>query len=65
MELLELLKKDQDQINIILTIKNILKGHKENKSYFYENGGTLKFIEIALDSKDLYLIEMCVQALSE
>ena len=50
MELLELLKKDQDQINIILTIKNILKGHKENKSYFYENGGTLKFIEIALDS---------------
>lgn len=42
-----------DQFNIILTIKNILKGDKCNKSFFLENGGTQKFIDIILESNDL------------
>ena len=45
-ELLSLLSKvkgKQETQNIILSIKNILKGAKANKMFFYENGGTEKF----------------------
>ena len=45
-ELLHLLDKvenKQDVYNIILSIKNILKGAKTNKMFFYDNGGTAKF----------------------
>lgn len=37
-----------DQYNIILTIKNILNGDKQNKMYFLQHGGTQKFSEIIL-----------------
>jgi len=47
------MKSRNDQYNIILTIKNILKGDKENKRYFLENGGTQKFTDIILSSGDL------------
>lgn len=40
MVLLDKMKNRNDQFNIILTIKNILKGDKCNKSYFLDNGGT-------------------------
>ena len=36
-----------------MTIKNILKGDKTNKIYFLENGGTLKFLDIILESNDM------------
>ena len=53
MTLLDKMKNRNDQFNIILTIKNILKGDKTNKSYFLDNGGTSKFIDIILESNDL------------
>ena len=53
MTLLDKMKNRNDQFNIILTIKNILKGDKTNKSYFLNNGGTSKFIDIILESNDL------------
>ena len=41
--LVEKVEDKNDVYNIILTIKNILKGAKENKMFFFENGGTHKF----------------------
>ena len=40
MKLLDQLLSKQDLSNIILTIKNILKGAKENRLFFLEDGGT-------------------------
>ena len=60
MTLLDQMTSRDDRYNIILTIKNILKGDKENKRYFLENGGTQKFTDIILASSDLQLIEMCI-----
>ena len=54
-----------DRYNIIVTIKNILKGDKENKMYFLDHGGTQKFIDIILSSDDIQLMEVCIQAISE
>lgn len=54
-----------DQYNIIVTIKNILKGDEENKQYFLDNGGTKKFIDLILSSDDMQLMEVCIQAISE
>ena len=65
MNLLDYMKSRDDKQNIILTIKNILKGDKENKRYFLENGGTKKFTDIILSSSDLQLIEMCIQGIAE
>ena len=48
LNLLDTLNNRGDQTNIIFTIKNILKGDKENIRYFFDNGGTQKFIEIVL-----------------
>ena len=49
MALLDSMEQRDDKYNIILTIKNILKGDKENKRYFLDNGGTKKFTEIILN----------------
>lgn len=70
MELLDNLSDRHDQFNIILTIKNILKGAKNNKMYFYENGGFRKFVEVALnhaekEPHDLQIIEMSLGAIAE
>ena len=65
MALLDVMEKRDDRYNIILTIKNILKGDKENKKYFLDNGGTTKFTEIILESNDLQLIEICIQGIAE
>lgn len=48
-----------------MTIKNILKGDKVNKIYFYENRGTLKFMDFIIESKDMNFIEMCASGISE
>ena len=53
MALLDYMDQRDDRYNIILTIKNILKGDKENKRYFLDNGGTKKFTDIILTSNDL------------
>lgn len=50
LNLLDTMNSKNDQNNIIFTIKNILKGDKENIRYFHENWGTQKFIEIVLES---------------
>lgn len=50
--LLEKMNDRNDQFNIILTIKNILKGDKVNKLYFLDFGGTQKFTDIILNSSD-------------
>ena len=60
MDLQEDFLKRLDKYNIILTIKNILQGDKENKRFFLEGGGTMKFIEIILNSNDIQLIEMSI-----
>ena len=65
LNLLDTLHNKGDQSNIIFTIKNILKGDKENIRYFYDNGGTQKFIEIVLGSDDLQLVEMCISGISQ
>jgi hypothetical protein len=65
MSLLDSMKDRDDQYNIILTIKNILKGDKVNKLYFLEQGGTEKFTEIILESDDHYIIDMCIQGIAE
>mmetsp|Transcript_17153 Transcript_17153/g.26518 ORF Transcript_17153/g.26518 Transcript_17153/m.26518 type:complete len:116 (+) Transcript_17153:3965-4312(+) len=63
MQLLDTMKTRDDQYNIILTIKNILKGDNDNRLYFFENQGTVKFADIVLNSGDLQLIEMCIQGI--
>jgi hypothetical protein len=35
--LLDSMPSKSDEYNIIMTIKNIVKGHKENKKFFFEN----------------------------
>lgn len=65
MQLLEQMPHPDDQFNIILTIKNILKGDKLNKLYFLEQGGTTKFMDFILEAEDRRTIEMCVFAISE
>ena len=65
MKLLDQMTSSRDQYNIILTIKNILNGDKQNKLYFLDNGGTQKFTEIILASPDVQLIEMCVKGIAE
>lgn len=65
MALLDHMEKRDDRYNIIMTIKNILKGDKENKKYFLDNGGTKKFTDIILNSNDLQLIEICIQGIAE
>ena len=65
MALLDQMENRDDRYNIILTIKNILKGDKENKQYFLDNGGTKKFTDIILTSDDLQLIEICIQGIAE
>ena len=71
LNLLEEMETDEDflgkwdRYNIIVTIKNILKGDKENKMYFLDHGGTQKFIDIILSSEDIQLMEVCIQAISE
>ena len=65
LNLLDTLHNRGDQSNIIFTIKNILKGDKENIRYFYDNGGTQKFIEIVLGSDDMQLVEMCISGISQ
>lgn len=63
--LLEKMNDRNDQFNIILTIKNILKGDKVNKLYFLDFGGTQKFTDIILNSSDYQIIEMCVSGIAE
>ena len=65
MILLDQMQSRDDRYNIILTIKNILKGDKINKSYFLHQGGTAKFMDIILESNDLQMIEMCVHGIME
>lgn len=65
MTLLDFFSTKEDCYNIILTIKNILKGAKENRLFFLENGGTTRFAEIIRESTDLKMIEMCVAAIQE
>ena len=65
MALLDQMDSHADQYNIILTIKNILKGDKINKIYFLEKGGTQKFVDIIMDSNDHQLIEMCIGGIAE
>ena len=65
MALLDYMDQRDDRYNIILTIKNILKGDKENKRYFLDNGGTKKFTDIILTSNDLQLTEICIQGIAE
>lgn len=67
MALLSLNSLDQrdDRYNIIITIKNILRGDKANKMLFLDKGGTQKFMEMILRSDDWQMVEMCVQGLSE
>lgn len=65
MSLLDKMKNRNDQFNIIMTIKNILKGDKTNKTYFLENGGTIKFLDITLESNDMQIVEMCMHAIRE
>ncbi len=48
-----------------MTIKNILKGDKVNKIYFYENGGTQKFMDFIIETNDINFIEMCTSGISE
>lgn len=54
-----------DQFNIILTIKNILKGDKVNKLYFLDYGGTQKFTDIIELTSDHQIIEMCISGIAE
>ena len=54
-----------DKYNIIYTIKNILKGDKQNKLFFLNNGGTQKFTDIILQSDDQHLVEMCISGIAE
>ena len=63
--LLDKMETSQDHYNIILTVKNILKGDKANKQFFYENGGTLKFMNVIIETKDINFIEMCTSGMSE
>jgi len=65
MKLLDQMTGRNDKYNIILTIKNILKGDKINKEYFLMNGGTKMFMDIILESNDFQMIEMCVQGIME
>lgn len=65
MKLLDQMTGRNDKYNIILTIKNILKGDKVNKDYFLMNGGTKMFMDIILESNDFQMIEMCVQGIME
>jgi hypothetical protein len=65
MILLEEMEQRNDQFNIVSTMKNILKGDKPNKMFFYEQGGTRKFMKIILDRTDLPMLEMCLQAIAE
>ena len=48
------MQNNDDQKNIIFIIKNILKGAKENKMFFLENGGTKKFSDIILNEEQPY-----------
>jgi hypothetical protein len=65
MTLLEISSERHDQFNIILTIKNMLKGDKVHKLHFLEHGGTQKFTEIILKSEDTQIIEMCLNGIAE
>lgn len=60
MRLLDTMNTKEDKYNITLTIKNILKGDKENRMYFLVNGGTQKFIDIILESTDIKMLEICI-----
>ena len=44
--------KGEDRFNLIFSITNILKGDKENKKYFFENGGATYFLKIVKDYDD-------------
>ena len=65
MQLLDKLTNTHDQNYITLTIRNLMKGDKKTKMFFYENGGTAKFCQIILESEDLGMVEMCMNALAE
>lgn len=60
MSLLDVMAHRDDKYNIILTIKNILKGDKVNKKYFLDKYGTQRFFDIIISSKDMQIIEMCI-----
>ena len=65
MRLLDTMNTKEDKYNITLTIKNILKGDKENRMYFLINGGTQKFIDIILESTDIKMLEICIYGIYE
>lgn len=65
MYLLEKMENRHDRFNIILTLKNILKGDKAHKEFFLEKGGTKRFTNIILESEDLKTIEICIAAIAE
>ena len=59
------MQASQDQYNIIKSIKNILKGSKQNKRLFIDGNCFSKFVQIILHHNDTALIEMCVHGIAE
>ena len=48
-----------------MCITNLIMGSKENKIYFFEQGGMWKYLMFILESEDLKFIDLCVKGLKE
>lgn len=60
-----LLKEQTDKEGILLAIRNLLRGDKASKMWFYKAGGTKHLLEIIAGSDNPTVLEHCVAALAE
>jgi len=57
--------QDEDKMNLIFSISNILKGDKQNKQYFFDNGGSSYFLDLIEENSDPRLVQMCIASIKE
>lgn len=47
-------------VNLVQCMTNLIAGSKENKIYFFEQGGAWKYLMFILESEDLKFIELLI-----
>jgi hypothetical protein len=52
-------------VNLVHCITNLIAGSKENKIYFFEQGGVWKYLMLILESDDLKFIELLISGIKE
>jgi len=56
-------QQDEDVVNLVQCITNLIGGSKENKVYFFEQGGVWKYLMFILESEDMKFIEILIHGI--